>query len=174
MWTWSVKRAGCCCCLTLILLIVSIFFTLLSNQGLLRGEGLFCDRRCNDEAAEEYRIAEQETCFDDEGAYLGYPCDWSNVTDKPAKVEPVEGHYHCYFEGDAEAFTYECLGMEYPTLGVTALVLAIFIFSIFMLTRACRARVTPSAAEKMQEASSAADSAPVAEQPIANVPAESG
>ena len=79
-----------------------------------------------------------------------------------------------YAEGDDEDFTYECLGMEYPTLGATALLLTIFIFSIYMLTRACIARVTPSAAEKMQEAWSAADSAPVPEKPIANVPAESG
>lgn len=66
----------------------------------MRGEGPFCDPRCNDEAEERYREAVQEACVRsdrDENGMWQDPCDWSTVPDKPAKVEPVEGHYHCYF-----------------------------------------------------------------------------
>lgn len=94
--TWLVSGASCCSCCALITLAVSIMITRVTNIGMVRGEGFFCDCRCNDEAAERYDSAAQETCYDDSGEWIS-PCDWSNVTDKPGRVEPVEGHYHCYF-----------------------------------------------------------------------------
>ena len=93
----SVREAGCCSCCALIILAASIMITVVTNIGMLHGEGFFCDRRCNDEAADRYDSAVQETCYDDSGEWIGSPCDWSNATEKPAMVEPVEGHYHCYF-----------------------------------------------------------------------------
>ena len=84
----------------MILLVVSVLLSIVTNIGFMRGEGLFCDPRCNDEAEARYRQAVQEACDRgdrDESGIWQDPCDWSTVTDKPAKVEPVEGHYHCYF-----------------------------------------------------------------------------
>ena len=78
----SVRGTGCCSCCALVALLASTLLTYVSNWGMLHGEGFFCDRRCNAEAADSYESALQETCYDDSGEWLGSmwdPCDLSLI-----------------------------------------------------------------------------------------------